>query len=317
MKKASNDFGGCFVDNYELDSNSEQVAALIVTYNPDVELLKKNIKATSANVGDNYLIVDNGSKNLIEILNAVGKEHVLNLNSNKGIAAAQNAGFRRLQTQSYDWVLLLDQDSVIPLDLVSRMEAMPQFSLSDTGIIAAAFDNHSYVNQGIIEKKNVIASGGLIKVNAWSESGGMDDDLFIDFVDFDFDARVLAAGYKIYQNTDIVMQHEIGDTIYAPIRGHLLHLGAYHGYFSDHSPMRIYYFYKNFIIVHRRYPDYFDERKGLFRLSVSRLREIFLYRRPRGKKFLAAFKGIKDGIRYNPKKDTRFQGMMRKVNEKN
>ncbi|MBU7474990.1 glycosyltransferase [Lactiplantibacillus pentosus] len=305
------------MDNYELDSNSEQVAALIVTYNPDVELLKKNIKATSANVGDNYLIVDNGSKNLIEILNAVGKEHVLNLNSNKGIAAAQNAGFRRLQTQSYDWVLLLDQDSVIPLDLVSRMEAMPQFSLSDTGIIAAAFDNHSYVNQGIIEKKNVIASGGLIKVNAWSESGGMDDDLFIDFVDFDFDARVLAAGYKIYQNTDIVMQHEIGDTIYAPIRGHLLHLGAYHGYFSDHSPMRIYYFYKNFIIVHRRYPDYFDERKGLFRLSVSRLREIFLYRRPRGKKFLAAFKGIKDGIRYNPKKDTRFQGMMRKVNEKN
>nr|WP_253956438.1 glycosyltransferase [Lactiplantibacillus pentosus] len=300
-----------------MDSNSEQVAALIVTYNPDVELLKKNIKATSANVGDNYLIVDNGSKNLIEILNAVGKEHVLNLNSNKGIAAAQNAGFRRLQTQSYDWVLLLDQDSVIPLDLVSRMEAMPQFSLSDTGIIAAAFDNHSYVNQGIIEKKNVIASGGLIKVNAWSESGGMDDDLFIDFVDFDFDARVLAAGYKIYQNTDIVMQHEIGDTIYAPIRGHLLHLGAYHGYFSDHSPMRIYYFYKNFIIVHRRYPDYFDERKGLFRLSVSRLREIFLYRRPRGKKFLAAFKGIKDGIRYNPKKDTRFQGMMRKVNEKN
>ncbi|MGA3233944.1 glycosyltransferase [Lactiplantibacillus pentosus] len=305
------------MDNYELDSNSEQVAALIVTYNPDVELLKKNIKATSANVGDNYLIVDNGSKNLIEILNAVGKEHVLNLNSNKGIAAAQNAGFRRLQTQSYDWVLLLDQDSVIPLDLVSRMEAMPQFSLSDTGIIAAAFDNHSYVNQGIIEKKNVIASGGLIKANAWSESGGMDDDLFIDFVDFDFDARVLAAGYKIYQNTDIVMQHEIGDTIYAPIRGHLLHLGAYHGYFSDHSPMRIYYFYKNFIIVHRRYPDYFDERKGLFRLSVSRLREIFLYRRPRGKKFLAAFKGIKDGIRYNPKKDTRFQGMMRKVNEKN
>ncbi|MDO7806020.1 glycosyltransferase [Lactiplantibacillus pentosus] len=305
------------MDNYELDSNSEQVAALIVTYNPDVELLKKNIKATSANVGDNYLIVDNGSKNLIEILNAVGKEHVLNLNGNKGIAAAQNAGFRRLQTQSYDWVLLLDQDSVIPLDLVSRMEAMPQFSLSDTGIIAAAFDNHSYVNQGIIEKKNVIASGGLIKVNAWSESGGMDDDLFIDFVDFDFDARVLAAGYKIYQNTDIVMQHEIGDTIYAPIRGHLLHLGAYHGYFSDHSPMRIYYFYKNFIIVHRRYPDYFDERKGLFRLSVSRLREIFLYRRPRGKKFLAAFKGIKDGIRYDPKKDTRFQGMMRKVNEKN
>lgn len=305
------------MDNHELDSNSEQVAALIVTYNPDVELLKKNIEATSANVGDNYLIVDNGSKNLIEILNAVGKEYVLGLNDNKGIAAAQNAGFRRLQTQSYDWVLLLDQDSVIPLDLVSRMEAMPQFSLSDTGIIAAAFDNHSYVNQGIIEKKNVIASGGLIKVNAWSESGGMDDDLFIDFVDFDFDARVLAAGYKIYQNTDIVMQHEIGDTIYAPIRGHLLHLGAYHGYFSDHSPMRIYYFYKNFIIVHRRYPDYFDERKGLFRLSVSRLREIFLYRRPRGKKFLAAFKGIKDGIRYDPKKDMRFQGMMRKVNEKN
>lgn len=308
-------FGGCFVENQELNSDLKKVAALIVTYNPDVKLLKKNIKATSANVGDNYLIVDNGSKNLIEILNTVGKKRVLSLDTNKGIAAAQNAGFRRLQAQSYDWVLLLDQDSVIPEDLVQRMTAMSQFKQSDTGIIAAAFNSHSYVNQGVIEKKNVIASGGLIKVNAWCESGGMDDELFIDFVDFDFDARVLACGYKIYQNTEIVMQHEIGNTIYAPIRGHLLHLGAYHGYFSDHSPIRIYYFYKNFIIVHRRYPEYFNEPKGLFRLSVSRLREIFLYQRPRGKKFRAAFRGIKDGMRYDPQKDIRFQKMMRQVNE--
>lgn len=50
------------MENQELNSDLKKVAALIVTYNPDVKLLKKNIKATSANVGDNYLIVDNGSK---------------------------------------------------------------------------------------------------------------------------------------------------------------------------------------------------------------------------------------------------------------
>lgn len=290
----------------------EDIAALIITFNPNISLLKRNIEATKRNVGENYVIVDNGSRNVLQILNLYDA-HTIKLDENKGIAVAQNVGFSYLTSKKYKWVLLLDQDSIIPENMIAKMKETNEFYDKKTGMIGIAFQNQYYKRCGIIQNNEVIASGSLIRTFVWKTCGGMDEDLFIDYVDFDFNARVKMSGYSIYQNTEIVMKHEIGETIYAPIRGKILHMGQRKGYFSDHSSLRLYYFYKNSIIVKKRYPGFFNQDKNPVWLNIRRLREIIVYKRPRLKKMFAAIKGIYEGARYDPQKDERFQRILRKI----
>lgn len=294
-----------------------RIAALIITYNPDLQLLKKNICAIQRNLKNDYLIVDNGSDVVANIINEYGLDHVISLEKNLGIAAAQNIGFRHLGIEKFDWVLLLDQDSIIPDYMVKRMTTSKVFNQENTGILSIAYKNQYYVNKGIIQNNEVISSGSLVRIKAWELSGGMDEELFIDYVDFDFNARVKMAGFLIYQDTSIVMKHEIGETIYAPKLGKLLHLGKRQGYFYDHSAFRLFYFYKNSIVVKKRYPNFFNQGKKPVWLNIKRLREIIVYKKPRFKKFVYAVKGIYAGAKYRPENDRHFQQMLEYINEKN
>ena len=94
------------------------VSAVLVTYNPDMEVLRAAILAVSGQVSDIF-IVDNGSSNCsfdwfdkLEVsVNA--KLHLLQQEDNVGIGAGHNIGIRRAIDQGSKFVLLLDQDSQI------------------------------------------------------------------------------------------------------------------------------------------------------------------------------------------------------------
>lgn len=297
-------------------SHKGNVAGLVVTYNPNLIKLAENIKTLEKNVGGHYVVVDNGSQNLKKISKLVKKGYLLKLNHNLGIAYAQNKGFAFLSQQKYSWAILLDQDSVLPSNAADLICETKEFSQEDTGIIGLSIDKKA-PKQGVIERKDLISSGCFVRTDAWARSGGMDDDLFIDFVDFDFDAKVLMAGYRLYQDTDILMQHEIGDTVYSPILGKVLHLGYRGGYFSDHSPIRLFYFYRNSLIINRRYPDFLNLDYNLVFKHIKRTREIFTYKKPRFKKFVFAFKGILAGAKYNPNSDKKFQSSLERIHGQN
>ncbi|OTA48785.1 glycosyltransferase [Limosilactobacillus reuteri] len=298
----------------------DKIGCLIVTFNPSLDGLIKNLNACSTQIED-ILIVDNGSSNIKEIeeLKKTYNIHIYKLIKNIGIAGAQNKGFKILAKKGFNWILTLDQDSEIPRLLISAFTSCGKM-VKDTGIITPAYIDENWSKQKkksvgiekadfhkISEKKLVISSGNLVNVRAWERVNGFDEKLFIDLVDFDFNTKLRLAGYKIYQLDNIYIQHSIGSSIKRNVLGKLLFLPDI-STTSDHAPMRQYYIYRNSIIFYKRYAKLYKKRFLVLRTVVA-TRRIFLYK-DRAKKFSAAFKGIIAGQRYSPKKDKKFQKTM-------
>ena len=96
------------------------IIAGIVSYNPDIDLLKKNIEAL-IKVNLNIIIVDNHSSNIMEIREATKSEAnilIYELESNRGIANALNSIMNYAFDHNIKWVLTLDQDSIVPCNII-------------------------------------------------------------------------------------------------------------------------------------------------------------------------------------------------------
>lgn len=295
-----------------------KIGCLIITYNPDLQRLEDNLINCTQQIS-NVVIVDNGSKNISSVQNMcrMFNSHLISLNKNIGIAGAQNRGFHYLQGQGYNWVLTLDQDSIIPLNMIEAFIKSQKLK-NDTGIITPAYTDENWngkkklnkqANNIVITRKNlVISSGNLVNVKAWETVDGFDEDLFIDLVDFDFDAKLNIAGYKIFQLDNIYLRHSIGIKIKkSPIIKFILLCDAA---ISDHSAARQYYIYRNSIIFHKRYAAY--KKRFLIVRTLIATRRILLYRNRR-EKFLSAIKGINDGMRYSTNRDVKFQKTLAKL----
>ena len=94
----------------------QKVLTGIVTYNPDTERLEQCIGSAADQTGGT-VIFDNGSENadIIEKLEAVNRNsvHIIRNNTNAGIASALAAIMDYARQTGYEWVLSLDQDSVL------------------------------------------------------------------------------------------------------------------------------------------------------------------------------------------------------------
>jgi len=298
------------------------IGGLIVTYNPDLKILEKNIKRTMDQV-EACVIVDNGSKNADKIKHLGEKlgATLIVLKKNIGIAAAQNKGFESFKLSGFAWVLTLDQDSVIPVNTVRTYLESKKIEDNTTGIITAKYCDPNWTEeqknaliddsiQGVNEKKFVISSGNLVRVSAWKRVHGFDEFLFIDMVDYDFDAKLKLAGYKIWQVNGITMGHSVGKTLHSPVLQRVLLLPR-SALLADHPAFRQYYIYRNTIIFKKRYPMF--EKQGMLILrSIIATRRILVYT-SRFSKFKAAWKGIIDGVNYNPKQDKSFQKIIKKI----
>jgi rhamnosyltransferase len=297
-----------------------KIGALIVTYNPEISKLFSNINAISQQV-DRVVVVDNGSinyKNIIEVTNSFNIK-MINLGKNLGVAAAQNIGMSFFFDRGFDWVMTLDQDSIVPLNTINEMEKSPKFQDPSTGMLTMQYSDPNWTeHQRRQELKptnapddlrlRVISSGNLIRTKVWNLVGGFDEWMFIDQVDFDFDAKMTILGYKIWKLNKLVMQHEVGRVISNKLfLTKLLRLSPEELLFN-HSPIREYYINRNLIVYSKRYQYYpkFERFKLNIYDNVLLTRKVLVYEKPRLKKFWFALKGIMAGIKYNPDKDESF-----------
>ncbi|MEE6711920.1 glycosyltransferase [Pediococcus acidilactici] len=307
-------------------SMKKKVGALFITYNANINQLKKNIKTVLKQVNA-CVIVDNGSKNIDQLVQFSRRQNItlIKLEKNYGIAAAQNQGFKYFDKHKFEWVLTLDQDSLLPDNTMYEFELTGKMNDVDTGIIAASYFDKNWTetqkralvyqgNESVIEKKFVISSGNLVNVVAWREVRGFDERLFIDMVDYDFDARLIISGFKIWQSNLVIMEHAIGTVLHRPILERLLLLPET-GLLSDHPAFRQYYIYRNTIIFYKRYPN-LKKKKLLIPRSFFATRRMLVYQ-DSITKLKYSWKGIIDGIRYDPKKDLEFLDTLRRIEGKN
>ena len=139
----------------------------------------------------------------------------------------------------------------------------------------------------------VITSGALCRVHALSSVGGVRRGLFIDFVDWDLCFRLRAQGWEIAVAPEAVLNHAIGQGVSHRLLG--LRVVT-----TNHSPDRLYYRYRNFVLLARE--GRFRTRSSWFLRTTLSLfatpAKILLYEDRRRAKLGAIVRGVRDGWRH-------------------
>jgi rhamnosyltransferase len=205
------------------------VSAVIVAYNPDRQTFAELLEKIAPQVS-RVLIVDNGSPGALG--EVPGYCEVTRLGENRGLASAQNIGIRRALSLGSDFILLLDHDS-IPEDNMVAVLLSAHAELSTRMPIAALGANYLERRSGrwlikddsqYVEAMALGSSGCLIAKDVMLKVGPMQEDLFVDYVDFEWSFRAGKMG-KMFIVRDARMTHTLGAE---PViwRGRMLHYGG-------------------------------------------------------------------------------------------
>lgn len=287
----------------------KKVSALIITFNPVAEELKLLVDKLKLQVSMVY-IIDNNSSVPIDIGNTEQVDVTL-LSDNMGIAFAQNVGINKALNEGFVDFILFDQDSVpselmVEELLIARQAAefegqrvaavgpvhIDQDTLSECLFIRTSSFNVSRFLPSERRENSfspcdfLIASGCLISKAALDNIGYMEEGLFIDCVDIEWGFRAKSKGYVCIAAFDAKMYHKVGG---APLKV----LGQN---LTTHSPLRHYYYYRNFYrLLQRAYIPLSWKVYTIIRSSLQAL--IFcVFLKPRFMQFRCIIKGIFHGL---------------------
>jgi len=255
-------------------NNFGRICAVVVTYNIG-ERYQKSFD-TLKNQVDKVIIVDNGSDpSTIGVLQQIQKNFKDKVNiilneKNVGVAKAQNIGIARAIDEGFEWVLLLDHDSLLKENMVHAMKNLYQSlgremqekiaivapnimdinvnlpSKFTTRYLKIFFKREKCSEKKYIDALTVIASGSLIKTLALKRIGLMKEEFFIDFIDTEFSLRVISNGFKIIVVCDAILYHSLGER-----RVYKIFTIRFKPTF--HSPQRRFYIFRNRVKVLKSY----------------------------------------------------------------
>lgn len=281
-------------------------AAVIVTYQPDIERVKLNVSELRKQ-GFFVIIVDNCSDSITEIRKCSGCDALIEFHENKGIAAALNVGMQSAVENGAMWTLSLDQDTMVADNLLNEYKKF--INLKNVGALCPAINKRGEGIIGTHSKEIEIVekcptSGFFLNTKAWNDVGEYDEWMFIDYVDYDIETRLRKKGYKIYRvNTTHIIQ-ELGkvsrNSFFYGI-GKMLHLKKLCNFATvyNHSPLRNYYFVRNALYYINKHRDFLNIKEEYVFLLKWEIKKLILEKRK-----IANFKSLINGIRdYKSKKD--------------
>lgn len=267
----------------------------IVLYNPDIKRLQENLTAVALQV-DRIVLIDNSSANIdtIEsILSLYNSAILIKNHDNLGIAKALNQICEYADRNNYEWVLSLDQDSVLKPGLIDAYANYLKKVPNDVAMLTCYVRdrNFDYENSKGIYTMDVdfcITSGSLLRLNSWKEIGKYDENFFIDRVDTDICHRLIVAKKRIVKINYVGILHEIGN------KSMIKKLFNKQIIVFNHSPFRVYYIVRNSIYYaykHRRTTSFFAN----YFVAYNRLLIIILFEKDKLRKLSRGIKGIVDG----------------------
>lgn len=276
------------------------ICAGIITYNPTLTDVSTCLEALCNQV-ERVIIVDNASKNVKSLQEVVSKYTNVTLvknSQNVGFAKALTQVFEWAKSQGFNWVLTLNDDSVVPSNMISEYKKIleNQGSLvnqknaknSKIAIVCSLLKNR--LDGTILHSKchedECITSGSLTSVEAWEKIGGFDEWLEIDGVDFDFSRRLVRAGWKIVECQNVIMEHQIG-------KARSINLIIKHPIVWNHNANRKYYIARNMQVVDYKMGTY-SYAKSL-RAVVRDMIFVALWEKNKFAKIRAMIRGFKDG----------------------
>ena len=282
-----------------LKKYQKNLAAVVVTFNPDMRRLKILIDATLPQVAS-IVLVDNQSKNrslIRALIRGESRIRLVALNKNYGIAYAMNRGVELSLKMLNAFVILLDQDSRPMPHMVEHLRhgfnqdvlvAAVGPGLLDHRLEGVSLRRDS--NTKFVDTSFLISSGTMIDLKKILLIGGFRSDYFIDHVDTEWIFRCRRLGYRALISNEAILDHVIGDHV------RKLYLGfrLYTVYF--HSPLRDYYMFRNTVLLARDSAcPWFFKWKLLFR--IPKFMAYFLcFGEERGLRLRLMIKGIWHGV---------------------
>jgi rhamnosyltransferase len=255
----------------ELPSQNN-TCAVIVSYHPDYQIIDR-VKTISTQVNE-VVIIDNNSNTLEreyldKIIEQIRNTHLILNDENLGVAAALNLGVKYALKQNYQWILTLDQDSIVSPNFIESMSLAYQDctyknDLASICPVLGLYDRDDIDdNNRILQHKQcfqsdqkavgiytltkrAITSGNLVKLEVFKNTGLFDEDFFIDYVDHEFCLRLYQHGYKIIQSNHSLLYHNIGFPTKKIFFGRKIQT-------SNHNSLRRYYLTRNAIVTYKRY----------------------------------------------------------------
>lgn len=283
----------------------KKIWASIVTYNPEKNRLRANLESVRSQV-DSMVIVDNGSQNVDDVRDLASQFdcHLILNRKNEGIAFALNQCVDYVTEHGDVWLLTLDQDSVCKEGLIDCYKKY--LNAENVGMLSCdIYDrNTGIVSNGIIERHLkfksykehelqfvpvAITSGCLMNACVAKNIGGFDNQMFIDYVDFDYCLSLHESGYRILKVDFVGLLHEIGHARKFKILGRDCIL-------TNHSPIRHYYISRNTVYFIRKHNRYVNKISIISEL-LARVFIVPFFEKNSFAKLKAALKGLLDGIR--------------------
>jgi rhamnosyltransferase len=241
-----------------------RVLAVVVSYRAG-HRIAETIWALADQVGQ-ILVVDNGSDahtlETLRALHACGQISLEELGTNRGLGFALNVGARHAIERGFQWLLTMDQDSIADSSMVA---AMLDLTLRNPWVRCVSPNLVIHGRAPAAIKSGPVAyaitSGNLLHLDVWKAAGPFNEDYFIDCIDFDFSLRARQRGFAIHKAAQALLHHELGQ--YVAVRR------RFEGFYTQHSPIRRYYMFRNFLYLARAHA--LREPRFIGKLFVSHL----------------------------------------------
>jgi len=303
-----------------------RVLAHIHTFN-DADVIDRSIEAVLRQTRpvDGIVVVDNASTDGILERPSLKNTTVLRNPENLGASGAVATGLRFALEQDYDWIWILDSDSIPEPDALEKLldlyTGWPESLQDQTAFLACQPRSWSdgqpahgeiFTRRGIDiawpppDKRYypvhaVIWSGCLYRLAAVRQIGFPNLNYFMDGGDRAYGYRVMRAGYKGFIHQDAVLRQNIrGPVSFKPVKRKL---GPFIVTFFEIPPLRCYYACRNALYFALYDYDLAEGRSRLVLrtvLGLARLTANFVLRPwGHGAQILACFRGLWHGVTGN------------------
>jgi rhamnosyltransferase len=280
------------------------VHCIIVCYRPDLIRLKK-LCQTAFSDNSRIILLDNTEIPSISEEDFDFPVTLFSFGANTGLAYAQNFGLKSALTAGAKVITFFDQDSTIPEGFLKSIAAFLTPGLP--GVVAPlCVDDMSgeifpmlrlsrYGNPSKLQcvpsmppcdVDIVISSGMTATSEVFEAAGGLDEDLFIDYVDTEWCLRCRKLGIPIRAIPSLIMYHRIGSR---SIRQGPMSVLV-------HSPLRCYFQIRNGIVLFRKsHVPWFFTLRELLALFLSRALLLRFVDNPI--RYIRAYAyGVRDGL---------------------
>lgn len=240
-----------------MSKNISSVAVVILTHNfPEMlyDCLKSIEASSTRNLDLTIVVVDNGSKiKYFEKLKSKFPKVILITNDkNYGFAKGINYGMKFAFNQGYQWILLLNDDTILPpksleilvsdAQLYSYGICGPKILSTDGkiwsmggrldkkrfsgGLLGYRIDNNNYINNSEVDF--ISGTAMLINRKVIAKIGFPDEDYFLYYDDVDYCFRAKTIGFKSYIVPESQIVHLESATIKKNSSAHYYHSAKSH-----------------------------------------------------------------------------------------